>query len=460
SPRVYRTALRMMKEYSARNGKKVKKEFSTPPRKQQQESANKWSRKPLPSDFILRHEAAVEIKTGDLFYALIDETQGTQQVRGLYPIAIPRLTHQESRGDLLARKLYPCGRHHEICDECSNLSIGGDGTVDLCANCKSVVERLCPACRVFGWTRDLTQIRRDVRKKLLSNSDRVDAIAGHVRFTHGVLAGTWGSNGKMAAKKLLSILSSPNPTATGFYLDAADNWETNKATRWPPVTGISERNPMANLPVYRRVEAGIKGRKLYRRQSEACSNPANVRSSDQNQTVHLLPPNITFNFRVYFDNLTDRELGGLVTALSLQGLSKDIDPLFHAIGHGKPLGLGRCSIRCQVVLNTEDRYSANSFTGVTAPGTPANVDATAKVATFTNEWQSSAVSSETHQMQSNLLDMLSEIPSGLNVRYPPVDVDHNGQNADFSWWIAAKQNRTTLPDPVEERADETKRLKL
>jgi hypothetical protein len=95
----------------------------------------------------------VAIQADDLCYALVEEQDDQSIVRGLYPVAMPRLSHDSSRGDLSPRDFHTCRNPNS----------------------------LCPACRVFCWVRDEPGLRAD--------PTRVDAVAGHVRFTHAVLRG-------------------------------------------------------------------------------------------------------------------------------------------------------------------------------------------------------------------------------------------------------------------------------
>jgi CRISPR-associated protein (TIGR03986 family) len=464
-PHVVRNTITMLKAYTNRNAKHI---LGLPPR-----NLASTGSPPFPSDFVARHERDVAIQNGDLFYALIEEVpdefgklRQTQTVHGLYPVAIPRLSHEESRGDLLHDGFYPCSRRHEKCPRCSNLDLLPEEQRDLCEACKNDWTCLCPACRVFGWTRDLSFFRREDRERLKGNADRIDAVAGHVRFSHGTLVGSWDeSRCKQVEAISLCILGSPHPTATGFYLHPHQNWEAQRGTRWPPVTALqNDRNPVANLPAYRHEEAQLRGRKFYRRREQttraALENPNQPKQSDQNQTVHALPSNLTFKFRIHFDNLSDAELGALLFALelavpddwmqALEALPENAQ-FHHALGHGKPLGMGRCSIKVTgIARDRADRYSAAQFTTTTSTSTARPVTDSDRQAFF-ESWQLLEGCNDLIQMRSDLLEMLVPIPSRELIEYPLVKVV-NG-SANFSWWKEAKTSGASLPLPNDERND-------
>ena len=146
--------LEHLRGYADRNGKKIDKQHRSVPRQ--------WhvdDRKSLPSDFVAERPEKVRLSVGSLYFALIEQTDDDPQgfqVRGLYPTALPRLTHEASRGDLLPDHLYPCSRQHERCAKCDAIRESTKhGERTLCSDCNQRHQRLCPACRVFGWVRQL-----------------------------------------------------------------------------------------------------------------------------------------------------------------------------------------------------------------------------------------------------------------------------------------------------------------
>ncbi len=452
---VLRECEEALRGYTRRSGKKLKPSFEVPPREIQP-----GENRALPSDFVLKKERDVKIEVGDLFYALIREENGSKEILGLYPVAIPRLSHEQSRGSLLPDELYPCGRRHEKCDRCSQMdSLPDDQRGKLCGACLESSQRLCPACRVFGWTRDLTHFHRRDREKLKGDPSRVDAIAGHVRFSHATLIDPWDDCPERQATKItLPILSSPSPTATGFYLRPREGWETQRSQRWPPVTGLdNEKNPVAKLPVYRSAEADLAGRKMYRRKKASADQLNHAAVKDQNQTVHALPDRLKFEFRVHFDNLDAEELGALLFSLNLS-VPEDwktahgklpADAQFdHALGHGKPAGMGRCSIKATgICINGADRYQSDGFDGVTSAEPTREIEA-ADMAPFFTAWAKLDRNSELVESRNDFLEML--LVGSEPTQYPP----------GLAWWKHAKTQGVRLPEPIGERTERDKRLPL
>ena len=63
--------------------------------------------------------------------------------------------------------------------------------------------------------------------------------------------------------------------------------------------------------------------------------------------------NQSFNFEVYFENLSDKELGILVYALELE------EGLLHKIGRAKAYGFGSCKIEIkEILLDNESKYQS------------------------------------------------------------------------------------------------------
>lgn len=476
---VVANTVTMLKGYSERLAKQIE---APAPR-----NLSAKTERPYPSDFVTKEPSQVEIREGNLFYALIEEVPDSfpdpaqpgnklsqrVTVRGLYPVAIPRLTHDDTRGDLLPRELYPCGRRHEQCCRCADLSGLPDDLRKLCDSCQDSWRELCPACRVFGWTRDLSHYRREDRKALQGQSDRVDAVAGHVRFTHATLVGDWGNTDDRRARGItLKILSSPHPTTTGFYLEflhpPGQERSGARDSRWPPVMALDDqRNPVARLPAYRQGEATLRGRKMYRRQEAIpAGGLEHDKQTEQNQTVHVLPPDLMFRFRVYFDNLTKQELAALIFSLQLQAPDDWLSAhggipanarLQHAVGHGKPLGMGRCTVDVRKIWTQgENPYADTGFHRVTDEPTTRPLTA-ADVQPFFDAWRELEADDRLVHMRSQLLDMLLAVPPGSPVRYP-IAANPDG-SANFFWWQDAKREGLTLPDPLEERTDPSKRLK-
>lgn len=415
---------------------------------------------PFLSDFVRERPEQVKANSlvGALFYALLEKANAAARdvVHGLYPVCIPRLSHDDSRGALLPIDFQPCDDR----------------------------AKLCAGCRVFGWVRAAGETARPAEGASQPPAgERRDAVAGHVRFTHAVLAGEWTEEWRRQVLPVpLAILATPHPTTTEFYLRERTGSATARSSRWPPVLS------RISGPLYRSEEATLRGRKLYRRRravdprsDDPASNGIQRRGQPdhQSQTVHLLPPGLRFRFRVFFDNLTPGELGALELALGLQvsDVWKDVadqGELQHALGRGKPLGMGGCEIRIDDLIvdcfNREDpdhRYAQPpSFVGLgsleTAPAR--RTKPPTFIASFADAW--SEAESANHQLGSvreELVELLRALPSEVPVHYPPHP--DGGHDNNYQWFVDNRWGRqgltplnVGLPNPCKESMDGSARL--
>jgi CRISPR-associated protein (TIGR03986 family) len=136
-------------------------------------------------------------------------------------------------------------------------------------------------------------------------------------------------------------LGSPKPTTFQHYLEQPSGTNT----------------PKQNLHHYGNPKAKIRGHKLYWRQNANIEHlkKGNTNGTKENieTTFRPVKEKTTFTFRVYFENLTDAELGALAWALTLDG----DENLYHMIGMGKPYGLGVVKLTPSLVLtDREARY--------------------------------------------------------------------------------------------------------
>jgi CRISPR-associated protein (TIGR03986 family) len=245
----------------------------------------------LPSD---------HLREGDLVW--VDLENGASRARRIVRVQIPRVPYRRSVGELLPDHLHPCADYDE----------------------------LCPACRVFGWVR---QMKRG--EELLPEVRT--AYAGRVRLSHGELQESQGD-----FNATLAILSSPKPTNTQFYL-------------------LKNRKPDGRVD-YDSRGAQLRGRKFYRHHGGEPSKHAggdyeykrvSEVADEQNRSVRgVLNEGAVFEFDVTFENLHPLELGALLWSLKL---GKD---MYHRLGYARPLGFGsiQVEIRGLEVLEHSERY--------------------------------------------------------------------------------------------------------
>lgn len=135
------------------------------------------------------------------------------------------------------------------------------------------------------------------------------------------------------------ILGSPKPTTFQHYLV-----QTNIDRR--------ELQHYAKPP---KLETVIRGHKLY--WHKGSSPPIKLESQvseSQTTTIKPIKSGITFKFKIYFENLTDIELGAILWILDIA----QSDKYRLKLGMGKPLGMGAIKIDSQLYLSDRtSRYS-------------------------------------------------------------------------------------------------------
>jgi len=143
-----------------------------------------------------------------------------------------------------------------------------------------------------------------------------------------------------------AILAGPKPTTFQHYL-VQDRPDDKKALQhWASPT------PAKTV---------IRGHKLYWHKGNITTRqlvayPVAHPTSTQHTQCKPVRSGVRFNFRIYFDNLSDVELGALLWALQLPGNAGM--EYRHKIGMGKPLGMGAVKLTPVLhLINRKQRYS-------------------------------------------------------------------------------------------------------
>jgi CRISPR-associated protein (TIGR03986 family) len=155
------------------------------------------------------------------------------------------------------------------------------------------------------------------------------------------------------------ILGGPKPTTFQHYLVQLrpDPEEVGRTKDGRPKLVKQLSDYAADLG-----ETALRGSKLYWRKGVV--NAAEFQESQENlserdtQHTRLKPvaPEVKFTFKIYFENLSDKELGALLWALTLPG---EPDKQYcHSLGMGKPLGLG--AVKLEPTLYLDDRRTRYS----------------------------------------------------------------------------------------------------
>ncbi len=153
------------------------------------------------------------------------------------------------------------------------------------------------------------------------------------------------------------ILSSPKPTTFQHYLtqQEPDLVQVGRKKDGKPKYSL-KLDHYASPPPH---ETTLRGHKLYWHKGP---NPdfleqKNINWEQDTQHTQIKPvkPGVRFRFRVYFENLSEVELGALLWVLDLP------EEHYHKVGMGKPLGLGAVEIRPKLVLSDRSRRYAQLF---------------------------------------------------------------------------------------------------
>lgn len=138
-------------------------------------------------------------------------------------------------------------------------------------------------------------------------------------------------------------LMGPKPTSYQFYLQQNDSeqkhWDSPNAT--------------------------IRGYKLYWHQpidkAKSWKSSSNTNGDKLSKYIQPIDSGMNFKSRVYFDNLSDIELGALLLTLNLDQLDVEADEkksISYKLGKGKSIGLGSVELNSSLhILDREKRYN-------------------------------------------------------------------------------------------------------
>ncbi len=212
---------------------------------------------------------------------------------------------------------------------------------------------------LFGFVRTSDEIKALKEKHGLTDDDlkqgsKVRAYAGRVFVTDAVLADgqtdIWLSETPIVPK----ILATPKPTAFQHYL-------VQPSDRKDSLKHYDSDSPEDTV---------LRGHKRYwhqgeRRVKDLLPEPdsPNVDSQgrvDPKSTQHTqfrpVKSGVKFRFRVYFESVSDAELGALCWIL--HPLGDSAQTYCHSLGMGKPLGMG--AVKLDAVLYLDDRAARYS----------------------------------------------------------------------------------------------------
>lgn len=207
-------------------------------------------------------------------------------------------------------------------------------------------EELTPAEALFGVVED----KPDTEKRGGARN-----LASRVRFSD---ATTTSKIGLEEQSVTLKILNSPKPPSPAMYFCDAGKEHIEKT----------------RLDMHKNGNGTPNGRKHYLPHKAALpeytdgkpEKPWESRQPEDRPHMRLkcwpIPAGdeVKFSFDIHFENLSQQELGLLLTALQPNGKEK---PFIHRIGLGKPIGLGHVEITdaCCELISRQQRYSISGL---------------------------------------------------------------------------------------------------
>ena len=242
-----------------------------------------------------------------------------------------------------------------------------------CGHKENKGKGVCPACRLFGMIG---------ASEFFDSKTPVKALGSKIRFAD-LRIREKKNYGKdeipykeyyEANLETLEELASPHPSNSEFYLKKPDE----NAIFWTYDYYIVDNGKGPIVKEYEADPTQIRGRKFYwnkksyevrgeqklkiERNEQEIENPQYVHRTNRNKTVRLLKKDVSFEGKLYFENITKTQLEQLLYILKFTSDGKH----GFKLGSGKPLGLGSVQLE---VTGTEVRtydaskkaYSCNSF---------------------------------------------------------------------------------------------------
>jgi CRISPR-associated protein (TIGR03986 family) len=210
---------------------------------------------------------------------------------------------------------------------------------------------------MFGFVRD----KRDFKdsQSLPDQGEKARAYASRIHMSDAELAGAYTPDKLWLMQREIAalpphILSTPKPTSFQHYLIQEEAGKPELSHYDSPTKDAEGR--MKGHRTF------IRGAKRYWPQGDksmedlwAQTSQDDLQISTQHTLIKPVCSGVSFTFRVYFENLSDEELGALCWAL--HPLGDEGKDYCHQLGMGKPLGMGAVNLDATLHLSKrKDRY--------------------------------------------------------------------------------------------------------
>jgi CRISPR-associated protein (TIGR03986 family) len=212
---------------------------------------------------------------------------------------------------------------------------------------------------LFGFVRtrdELKELEKDGEK--IPQGDKRRAYAGRVIVTDAVLKSDsvdiWLSEAFHPR-----ILATPKPTAFQHYLTQQHPDEKKRLNHYDSKLSDGKETTIRGHKLYwhQGLGLGTEQNRTLEQIRDVIKEPDEVGPDDKQHTcLKPLKPGVQFSFRVYFENLSDRELGALCWTLHPNG---EPDRRYcHHLGMGKPLGMGAVELHAHLhIIDRLLRYN-------------------------------------------------------------------------------------------------------
>lgn len=205
---------------------------------------------------------------------------------------------------------------------------------------------------IFGWVKEDKNISEDMRQR----GSRVFISDANYQSAEDAI---W-YKGNPHDTVTPQILSEPKITCFQHYLVQPNETEADK----------SKLEHYASEPIEKTV---IRGHKLYwHKGSNPTINHPNPDNAPETQITKIKPisKGVNFGFNIYFENLSDIELGALLWVISISsnkaqafGIGRKDEEYCLSLGMGKPLGMGAVKIEHQLYLSNRTLRYQSLFDG-------------------------------------------------------------------------------------------------
>lgn len=318
--------------------------------------------------FLLPVDDAEEIPVSDdIINRFHDDDQLTQWQEEAFPTNQPTPHYRERNGMLGMAPAAPGGPIFFLREK-GKLTFIGRARMFRLPYTHSPFDLVNPALRsarhidyaeaLFGFAlthEQLAELGTDVPKQ----GDKRRAYAGRVIVTDGVLrsdsANIWLA-GDFDSKIVPRILATPKPTAFQHYLTQQHPDDQGKLDHYDSVPPYSDKPTIRGHKLYWHQGLGTDQGLTLEQIRAAIEEPAKADQADtQHTSFKPLKPGVQFSFRVYFENLSDRELGALCWTLHPHG--EQGRRYCHHLGMGKPLGMGAVELHAHLhIIDRPLRY--------------------------------------------------------------------------------------------------------